>query len=405
MRFPRFALALVFGAFPFVVRLAAQDYSSGISALRERVKDRPDDPTLQYYLAMYLGRAGECEASLAALKQLLASGDGFLPDLGEFGKCGVEPAMLAVRGEFEARLPRVAEAPVAFTIPDSRFIPEGIAHDPVSRDFFVGSIAQRRIVRISPAGVVTPFSRPEDGLQSILGITVDAKARTLFAVSTSAVTDAGRKSRVNAIARYDLRSGRKSGEFRVDGASQLNDLALGPDGLILATDSESGGVWMIDARKNAVMAWLPAGKLPGANGIAFTADRKFVYVAHSTGVARFAFANQAACRVVPPARETIAAIDGLYWHRGDLLGIQNGTNPGRVIRIRLEADGCTVKAVETLQSHHQKAFHEPTTGAVVGGEFFVLGTTQVGKYNVRGEFDDPATLLPPQVVRIDLGKR
>lgn len=64
-----------------------------------------------------------------------------------------------------------------------------------------------------------------------------------------------------------------------------------------------------------------------------------------------------------PPREQAAAIDGLYWHDGHLVGIQNVTTPGRVVRLTLAADGTTVTRIETLQSHHQPAFHEPTTEA------------------------------------------
>ena len=64
-----------------------------------------------------------------------------------------------------------------------------------------------------------------------------------------------------------------------------------------------------------------------------------------------------------PKRETIAAIDGLYVDGGALIGIQNVTNPGRVIRIHLRADGKGAERIETLLSHHHPAIDEPTTGS------------------------------------------
>lgn len=61
-------------------------------------------------------------------------------------------------------------------------------------------------------------------------------------------------------------------------------------------------------------------------------------------------------------------------------------------------------AVETLQSHHQPAFDEPTTGAIAGDAFYALGTTQVARLNEKGEIEAPETLKTPKVVRMSLRK-
>ncbi|MCP3963254.1 MAG: hypothetical protein GY719_35895 [bacterium] len=39
-----------------------------------------------------------------------------------------------------------------FTIPEHDFFPESIAHDPVSGDYFLGSMSHSRILRIHPDG-------------------------------------------------------------------------------------------------------------------------------------------------------------------------------------------------------------------------------------------------------------
>jgi len=173
---------------------------------------------------------------------------------------------------------------------------------------------------------------------------------------------------------------------------------------VYASDSASGAVFRLDVKAGVLTAFVPPGGAPGANGVAVKEDGRALYVAHSTGVFCVDTVSAKVTRLTPTERETIAAIDGLYLWQGDLIGIQNVTNPGRVIRIRLVSDGVEVKSVETLQSHHQPAFDEPTTGAIAGDSFYALGTTQVARFNAKGEIEAPETLKTPKVVRVPLSQ-
>jgi len=330
-------------------------------------------------------------------------GEGFLPTqfLG-YERIWNDKDFQQLRAAMEAKLPRIADAKVAFEIQDKRFIPEGIAYDPESETFFVGSIPQRSIVRASSKGKTLPFSMQSDGLHHILGLAVDARRRALYAVSTNALTEAGGKAPINEVVKYDLKTGKKAAVFAAREAQQLNDVAVAPNGDVYASDSASGAIFRLDAKAGVLTAFVPSNSLPGANGIAVKEDGRTLYVAHFTGVARVDTASAKVDRLAPPECETIAAIDGLYLWQGDLIGIQNVTNPGRVIRIRLASDGAEVEAVETLQSHHQPAFDEPTTGAIAGGAFYALGTTQVARFNAKGEIESPETLKTPKVVRVPL---
>jgi ketosteroid isomerase-like protein len=399
------AVAVAF-AFAVSARQSAEDPNQRvIAAIQRLLLQRPNDPTLYFYLGAYQAAAGARDDSLASLRKTMEIGEGFLPSrfLG-YERIWDDQDFQRLRAAMEAKLPRIADAKVAFEIPDKKFIPEGIAYDPESKTFFVGSISHQSIVRASLDGKISPFSKQGDGLRHILGIAVDAKRRALYAVSSSALTEAGRKTPVNEVVKYDLKTGKKVAAFAAREAQQLNDVTVAPNGDVYASDSASGAVFRLDVKAGVLNAFLPPGRAPGANGVAVKEDGKILYVAHSTGVFRVDTASGETARLAPPERETIAAIDGLYFWQGDLIGVQNVTNPGRVIRIRLVSDGAEVKAVETLQSHHQPAFDEPTTGAIVGDAFYALGTTQVARFNANGEIEAPETLKTPKVVRVPLNQ-
>jgi SMP-30/Gluconolactonase/LRE-like region len=389
-----FFLALVAPAF------AQQDEAGArraIAAVQETLKQRPNDPTLHFFHARFQAELGDAPAATAALEKVAELGDGFLParNLG-FEKVWDDATFQEVRSRLESRLPRLDYAPVALEIEDNGLLPEGIAYDAPSRSFFMGSIAKGKIIRIDADSVVKDFA---DRLDPILGIAVDSPRRVLYAISTSALTEAGRKDRRNAVLSYDIDSARLIRRVDVPSAVGLNDVTVARGGRVFATDSGSGAVYEIP-REGPARVLLAAGQLRGSNGLAASPDAKRLYVAHTTGIAVVDIATGAVKRVDNPTRENIAAIDGLYEWQGELIGVQNVTNPGRVILITLAKDGDSVARVRTLLSHHHNRLDEPTTGAIRDSDFMLLAATGTSRFNAKGTIDDPATVPKPTVVRV-----
>lgn len=391
------ALAISFG---LSVPAGAQGARS--DRLRERIRTRPDDPTLYYYLALFEAAEGDKPASLEALRQVARLGKGFLPPAGlGFDSLWTDADFQQQRAQLEQALPRVVAARERFRL-ERDVIPEGIAYDAATRSYFVGSIALKKIVRVDSAGRASDYSKAGE-LQHVLGLVVDAGRRRLHAVSTRALV-ATAETPGNEVVSYDLDTGARVRAVAVNAAAQLNDVTAAPDGGLYASDSRAGAVYHLDAA-GAVDTLLAPGTLPGANGLAVSADGRSLFVAHSTGIGRVTLADGAVLGRIPiPAGETVAAIDGLYADGNTLIGIQNVTNPGRVIRMALSDSGAVVR-VETLLSHHHPAIDEPTTGVIVGRTFALLATTQVARFTPAGTIDRPETLKPPVVLEIDLEPR
>jgi hypothetical protein len=101
-----------------------------------------------------------------------------------------------------------------------------------------------------------------------------------------------------------------------------------------------------------------------------------------------------------PPRENVAAIDGLYQWQGMLIGVQNVTNPGRVIAMTLASDGRSIERVKTLLSHHHAALDEPTTGAIAPDGFYLLARTGIEHLREDGTIEDPANVPRPLVLRV-----
>ncbi|HEV3408905.1 MAG TPA: hypothetical protein VG095_01315 [Chthoniobacterales bacterium] len=370
-----------------------------IEALR---KERPGDGALVFYQAFVHASLGERDAVLELLRSLRGRKLGLIPVRGVgFDALWDDPDFQSVRKELADEEPRTPDAPVAFRLSDPKLIPEGIAYDSRGDRFFLGSIAQRKIIVSDRKGQARDFSGPNDKLDAVLGLVVDARRGHLYAVSTNGFLDEAKNARRNAVVRYELKSSKLLDRFEVPAAMQLNDLALAEDGTLYVTDSAGGALFRKKTHEKELKPLGTAGALRGANGIAIGNDGN-LYVAISTGIARVNSETGEPTRLPQPDSVVTGGCDGLYWHDGDLLGIQNSTNPGRVVRIALAEKGTRIEGLTVLQSHHHPEFVEPTTGAIAKGALHVIANSYVGRYQPDGAIKDPDELKGTAIVAVPL---
>jgi sugar lactone lactonase YvrE len=365
-------------------------------------KERAGDGVLVLYEAAVHLRLGERDAAFELLRTLQGRKLGLIParDSG-FDEVWDDAEFQKIRQALADDEPTTPTAPVAFRLNDPKLIPEGIAFDPTGKRFFLGSMAQRKIIVTDGSGEVRDFSSGSDKLDAVLGLTVDAPSAQLYAVSSNGFLDEAKKERRNAVVRYDLKSGRLVARFAAPDAMQLNDVAVAKDATVYATDSMGGTLFRKRPDEARLSPFGETGALRGVNGIALAADGA-LYVAISTGIARVAITSGAPTRLPQPDNVATAAIDGLYWRDGDLFGVQNVTNPGRVIRVALSGEGSRIAGITVLQSHRHPEFDEPTTGAIANGALHVIANSYVGHYQPDGTIKDADALKPTAILAVPL---
>jgi DNA-binding beta-propeller fold protein YncE len=274
---------------------------------------------------------------------------------------------------------------VAFTIPEPDLVPEGIAHDPASGDFFVSSTYRRKIVRVDRSGKVTDFtSEAQDGLLGVVGMKVDSKRRLLWALCGDAGADmpmrnmeSASEGRSGAFV-FDLRTGKLAKKFMLGGPAEkhfLNDLVLDARGAAYATDSVTGAVYQLSLERDEPRFFLEPGRLPWPNGIALADDGGRMFVATRDGFAAVDMRTKAVTPIAMPDGERARA-DGLYYFRGSLVAVQSW-NTGRVVaRYVLGRSHDRVERVEVVEGNHP-AFLQPSTGVVVGDAFYYVANSQL----------------------------
>jgi hypothetical protein len=94
-----------------------------------------------------------------------------------------------------------------------------------------------------------------------------------------------------------------------------------------------------------------------SNGIAVSSDDKVLFVAGWLGVARVDIASGLVKMLAKPKSISDAGVDGMYFYKGSLVGIQNpDLHPGRVMRYylnlamdRIEREKCSKATILYLK--------------------------------------------------------
>ena len=78
--------------------------------------------------------------------------------------------------------------------------------------------------------------------------------------------------------------------------------------------------------------------------------------------------------------QCLVRADGLYWHKGSLIAVQNGIGSPRIAAFKLWKDGTSVTRTTVLENRTQFTVL-PTTGALHGNDFYFIANSQIDNRN------------------------
>jgi len=392
-----------------VANYKAGEYPAYLANLQQASELRPNHPRLLYNLAGAYALNGKTDKALVLINRILAMGLYFPfrndDDFKSLGWQKLEHIQLVA----ETKKAPVNASTRAFTLPDKEFIPEGVAYDPVSERFFVGSIHKGKIVSIDKNGTVSDFSSANDDLWSVSGMKVDARRRVLW-VSTTAFPQMKGHSAADegkaGVFKYDLATGKLLNKYLLPNTPEkhaLGDLTVDKTGRVYATDSVAPVIYTIAPSGDSLEVFLRDPIFNSLQGLTFTTDEKILYVAdYSKGIFRIDMPSKAITQIKPSQYVTLLGIDGLYFRGGNLIAIQNGVNPQRVIVISLNRDRTEALASKTLEANHAD-FFEPTLGVLVENNFYYVANSQWPLVDEKGVLDKER-LREPVILKLAPGK-
>ena len=286
----------------------------------------------------------------------------------------------------------------AYDLEGDDLYPEGIAWDPETRSFYVGSLERGTVTRVDADGSQSLLGEAANDGWSTLGMKVDPAARRLLACATSPEADGAGQIWI-----YDLDGCGLVEQVELSVAAEAarcNDLALAPDGAALVTDPGQGNVYrVVPGEAPTIWAQDPLldseGPLPlGLNGIAVTPDDAYVIAVNLVAqrLVRIELADPASVIELALTGDPLPqGGDGLVFGADDVLYVMRNTE---VLRVAL-ADAYTTGDVTTLTVPALPS--GITTATVAEGEVYLTEGSAVAL-----TFAQPPE-LPFQIVRLSDG--
>ncbi len=386
----------------------AHDFPAFLQKMQQVNEIRPDHPTLMYNLAVAYAVNGQKAAAVERLAKAvrLNPDNGFETDA-DFGSLQGFPAFEALKKQAGELREEVRNSTLAFTLPDKQLHPEGIAYDWVSGDFFVGSIRQQKIVRVKPNGTVTDFATETDGLWAIMGMAVDPVRQLLWVCSTAVpemlhFTDS--LANQAAVLCFDLSTGKIKGRY-LGSADQLwlGDLVISPLGEILVSSSSAAhpALYRVNESKGTLEEFFHFEKLVSLQGLCFDTSGETLFVAdYRFGLFRFSMKNRTYAALENLTDQPLKGIDGLYFHRGQLVGIHNGLRPFQVVAYRLSGSYEQIEAFEYLDKALPE-MGEPTLGVVVADALYYIANSPWAAYDQQKHLIEDQ-VKPPVIFKLPL---
>ena len=172
-------------------------------------------------------------------------------------------------------------------------------------------------------------------------------------------------------------------------------------GKAYVTNTQEGSVYCTKNGSQELELFLAANTVSGANGIAVGDDEKTLFVAGDFGIYRVDLGTKSVTELQKTSDVIDASIDGLYFYKQSLVGIQNGIHPGRVVRFYLDPTLAKITRSEILETYNPE-FENPTTGSLDGDSLLFMANTQLHKWSPGKPLLPPSDLHDIQILRIPL---
>ncbi|MFB0611541.1 hypothetical protein [Aurantiacibacter poecillastricola] len=186
--------------------------------------------------------------------------------------------------------------------------------------------------------------------------------------------------------------------------ANLSDIAVGADGAVYASDPSGGGVYRLTAPDGTITTLVAPGTLRSPQGIAPAEDASRLYISdYRYGIAIVDTATGTVSRLGTEVPVLLDGIDGLWLHEGELIAVQNGISPMRIIALRLSDEGNRITAMRVLERSNPE-WTEPLGGSIRDGALYYIGNGSWDLYEEGGRAREGAQSRETHIRRLELAK-
>lgn len=415
------------------VALAAQtgtDPATRLAQLRKQANDarnNHDNPALlatMIQMAQLLHYSGPSEERLALAYAAVGDKSNALQAVREFVNMQqadedflASPQLAALKDNAEFQRLRqqmklneaaIQNSIAAATIRDSGLVAEDIAYDPTAKTFYVTSVLKKKIVRVRADGSVDDFAAAPDGWP-MLAIALDAERGIVWATeaamdqfSAAPAKDWGK----SAVVCFRSSDGMLLKRLMGPPKSALGDMTLTSNGDVIVSDGAGGGVYRVRLKASSSDSpeRIDGGDFISPQTPAMHPDGKHVFVPdYPRGIGVLDLATKQVKWIDSEHQHALQGIDGLYYHDGVLIAVQNGATPERVVLFRLDPGFTRILSERSIESA-TPTIGDPTHGVLISGTFYYIANSGWSELDDHGNVKPSSKLTSALIMKADVNK-
>jgi hypothetical protein len=400
---------------PALTRLAQlynsqQDMQRFTWTLERVVELMPNSGDLKLQLAMAYAAVDDKTKTYDMLLHLQTQGFGY--DVGKdprFDKVHGTKVWDYIVANLLVNAKQFGEGKVAFELPKGDYLFESLAWDAKRKKTLVGSMREGKVYLADDSGKLSDFivANAGNGLWGVDALGVDAAHGKLFVASAATPQYKGfdkDNAGKTGIFEFDLASGKLLHKYilpQARGPHALSSITVGKDGHVYAADRVHREIYKVDGGELKLLTTNP--RLTDITALALSDDGKTLYLSDfAMGIFGFDLSKSAAFQLAyNPANMVLGGIESLYWYDGNLVAVEGGMLPKRVMRLKLSDDGRSVAGAMPLDVA-QPAFTALGQGTVAGDNLYFIANSQDALYDDNGVLTEAAALEPVHVFRSNL---
>ena len=366
---------------------------TNIEELQDLAEDFPNSSSVRLRLLNALLGAEQSDTGLAVAEQLVSEGyqfsDGALAYLAGLTGDDARPAWLSNTADPDGV---VAVSTLIAEIPANIRLPEAALHDPAYSRLFVTSIVSRGLfVRQQDAAGDEDWQQVAiEDAGSLAGLAVDERYGLIWVASGVVDQTPEPQTAFRGVVALDRATLREVRRVALPQDATVSDIAVGPDGTVFASDPVGGGVWMASRSDTQMQPLLAPGTFRSPQGLAVAANGRAIYISdYRYGLAAITLPSRQVYRMQSAEPILLDGVDGLWLHGSELIVMQNGINPHRLVALQLGSSIASITGHRIIERANP-AWTEPLGGFVLGGRLTYVGTGQWDIYGDGGAINEGA---------------
>ncbi|HNR76879.1 MAG TPA: hypothetical protein PKM48_07090 [Parvularculaceae bacterium] len=322
------------------------------------------------------------------------------PENEAFDRMRADPAFAPVAKRMAANAKPLGEARIIATFDEAGLLPEAISKK--GDRLLIGAVRTGEIRDSSNA--LALFSSLDGGVFDI-----EQRRNAVYAaINNQLAYENKTDDAFAAVVELDGKTGAVLNRHRLNpGPSLIGDIEIDRKNRLYASDSLTPRIFelTLGGKPGDGATGIRAIEDPrfvNSQGIALDEKKKRLFLAdYLAGLFVVDLKSNEITQIANPTAAHLGGIDGLYLYKGELIGIQNGTSPQRIVRVDLDKKGITATSLTVLQQALPE-WNEPTHGVVDGDALYYIATSNWPAYDDEGNPRDGARLEPLRIMLVPL---